>query len=42
VMALVMIFSRFPAAHSTAEMRFDNLFLVDILPVVECMHGLRM
>jgi hypothetical protein len=36
VMALIMLFSRFPSAQSAVEIRFDNLFLVDILPVVEC------
>jgi hypothetical protein len=36
MMALIMLFSRFPAAQSASEIRFDNLFLVDILPVVEC------
>jgi hypothetical protein len=37
VMALIRVFSRCPAAQSAVEMRFDNLFSVDILPVVECM-----
>jgi hypothetical protein len=36
MMALIMLFSRFPSAQSAVEIRFDNLFLVDILPVVEC------
>jgi hypothetical protein len=36
MMAFIMLFSRFPSAQSAVEVRFDNLFLVDILPVVEC------
>jgi hypothetical protein len=37
-MGLIMVFSRCPAvAQSASEIRFGNLFLVVILPVVECM-----
>jgi hypothetical protein len=36
-MALTMAFSRFPTAQSAAEINFENLFSVDIPPVVEYM-----
>jgi hypothetical protein len=34
MMVLIMAFSRCPAAQSAVEIRFDNLCLVDTLPVV--------
>ena len=36
MMNFIMVFSLCPLAQSALEIRFDNLFLVDILPVVEC------
>jgi hypothetical protein len=38
MMALITAFSRFPSARLAAETRFDSLFSVDILLVVECMR----